>query len=61
MDTLVLLHAGPHPLTPAGRYTPAAIALVARSVAPAAPDDVCRLRCPENGRGFINTERHTRA
>jgi hypothetical protein len=20
-------------------------------------DDACRLRCPENGRGFINTER----
>jgi hypothetical protein len=23
-----------------------------------AEDDVCRMRCPENARGFVNTERY---
>ncbi|HEV7605806.1 MAG TPA: urea amidolyase associated protein UAAP1 [Steroidobacteraceae bacterium] len=57
MDTLVVLHAGPHPLATSSRYAPPAIALQAsRGVAPGA-DDPCRLRCPENARGFLNTER----
>jgi hypothetical protein len=57
MDTLVLLHAGPHPLDTGTRHEPAGIQLVARRAAPPAADDVCRARCPENARGFINTER----
>ena len=57
MDTLVLLHAGPHPLDARTRYTPAAVLLQASRAAPPAADDVCRMRCPENTRGFINTER----
>jgi len=57
MDTLVLLHAGPHPLAAAGEYSPPAIQLQARRAAPPAADDPCRMRCPENARGFINTER----
>jgi urea carboxylase-associated protein 2 len=57
MDTLVLLHAGPHPLDTGTRHEPAGIRLVARRAAPPAADDVCRARCPENARGFINTER----
>jgi uncharacterized protein len=57
MDTLVLLHAGPHPLSRATKYAPPSIRLQAsRAPAPAA-DDACRTRCPENTRGFINTER----
>jgi urea carboxylase-associated protein 2 len=57
MDALVLLHAGPHPLAAPSAYAPAAIRLEARRAAPPAADDPCRLRCPENARGFINTER----
>lgn len=57
MDTLVLLHAGPHPLAAKTPYAPAAISLQARRGTPPAADDVCRMRCPENARGFINTER----
>jgi urea carboxylase-associated protein 2 len=57
MDALVLLHAGPHPLAAGPRYAPAAIHLQARRGAAPAADDPCRVRCPENARGFINTER----
>lgn len=57
MDTLVLLHAGPHPLATNGRYAPSAIRLQARHAPPTAADDPCRTRCPENARGFANTER----
>jgi urea carboxylase-associated protein 2 len=57
MDTIVLLHAGPHPLDVGTRYAPAGIRLEARRDAPPAADDICRTRCPENSRGFINTER----
>jgi len=57
MDTLVLLHAGPHPLSTAAKYAPSAIGLQARHGAAPAADDPCRVRCPENSRGFINTER----
>lgn len=57
MDTLVLLHAGPHPLATGTRHAPPGVRLQAfRAVAPG-PDDACRMRCPENARGFINTER----
>ena len=57
MDSLVVLHAGPHPLAAGGEYAPAGVLLQARSAAPAGPDDACRTRCPENARGFANTER----
>jgi urea carboxylase-associated protein 2 len=58
MDTLVLLHAGPHPLQAGKTYAPADVLLQARRAAPVAADDACRNRCPENSRGFINTERY---
>lgn len=57
MDSIVLLHAGPHPLATATRYAPAGVRIEARRAPPAAADDVCRTRCPENARGFANTER----
>jgi urea carboxylase-associated protein 2 len=57
MDTIVLLHAGPHPLASGSIYAPASILLQARRSAPVAADDPCRLSCPENSRGYINTER----
>jgi urea carboxylase-associated protein 2 len=57
MDTIVLLHAGPHPLATSTTYAPPAIRLQASRAAPPAADDPCRTRCPENTRGYINTER----
>jgi urea carboxylase-associated protein 2 len=61
MDTIVLLHAGPHPLAADGPYAPPAIRLQARRAAAVAADDVCRTRCPENTRGYVNTERYVGA
>jgi len=57
MDSLVLLHAGPHPLATGPRYAPVGVLLQAYRSAPPASDDICRTRCPENARGFLNTER----
>jgi hypothetical protein len=57
MDSIVVLHAGPHPLATSTKYSPPAIGLQARRGSPVAADDTCRTRCPENARGYINTER----
>jgi urea carboxylase-associated protein 2 len=61
MDTIVILHAGPHPLAKGPRYAPAGALLTAFRSVPVAADDPCRRRCPENERGYINTERHLAA
>jgi len=57
MNVLVLLSAAPHPLDPAPNYAPGAVKLTAWRSGTAGANDVCRLLCPENERGFINTER----
>ncbi len=56
MDTIVLLHAGPHPLASGNTYAPPDVLLQALRSAPLAADDACRTRCPENERGYRNTE-----
>ncbi len=56
MDTLVVLSSAPHPLDSRPEYAPADVHLSAYRAAPVAPDDACRLKCPQNGRAFINTE-----
>lgn len=56
MDTLVLISTAPHPLDPRADYAPGKVALVAWDSGPAGMDDACRLSCPENGRGFQNTD-----
>ncbi len=56
MDTLVVLYAGPHPLRAAAQFNPAGVRLVAWNTGAAPQRDACRDRCPENGRGFRNTE-----
>ncbi|MBB3221270.1 urea amidolyase associated protein UAAP1 [Pseudoduganella umbonata] len=56
MDTLVLLATAPHPLDPNPEYAPKKTSVTARASGPAAEDDVCRLSCPENRRGYTNTE-----
>ncbi len=60
MDTLLALSSAPHPLDTSPVYAPKPIAITAWHAGPAAADDVCRLHCPENQRGFANTEQYYR-
>jgi uncharacterized protein len=56
MNTLVVLSTCQHPLDPSLDYTPRPVSVSAFATAPAAQDDICRTKCPENTRGFRNTE-----
>jgi uncharacterized protein len=56
MDALVVFYAGPHPLDTAPEFRPRAVQLTATRTGPAPRIDACRDRCPENQRGFRNTE-----
>lgn len=55
MDTLLVLDTGMHPLNPAPTYQRRPVRVSIHPCTPAAADDPCRLFCPENERGFINT------
>ena len=57
MNVLVVLSAAPHPFDPSPIYEPKPVQMTAWRSGTAGADDVCRLSCPENDRGFINTER----
>jgi len=57
MNVLVVLSTAPHPLDPNPEYQPAAVKLSAWHCGVATADDLCRNSCPQNQRGFINTER----
>lgn len=54
MDTLVLLHTCPHPLSPATEYPRKPISYQICSAAAVAEDDECKTFCEENARGFQN-------
>jgi urea carboxylase-associated protein 2 len=56
MDTLVLLSTAPHPLDPNPEYAPKKVNVTAWRSGPVADDDACRTSCPENRRGYTNTE-----
>ena len=56
MDTVIAISTAPHPLDPSPEYAPKKVGLVAWHSGPAGADDPCRLSCPENGRGYYNTE-----
>jgi len=56
MDTLIALSTAPHPLDPSPVYAPKKVGIVAWSSGTAPQDDPCRLSCPENTRGYANTE-----
>jgi urea carboxylase-associated protein 2 len=56
MNTLVVFATCQHPLDPDGAYNPRTVRLTAWQSGPAPKSDVCRSRCPENARGFQNTE-----
>lgn len=58
MNVLVVLDTCQHPLDPNPKYSPKPLQVEIRRVPPPAADDFCRSFRPENGRGFINTERY---
>jgi urea carboxylase-associated protein 2 len=58
MNVLVILDTGQHPLDPASKYAPVPVQVAVRQVTARAADDPCRLACPENSRGFVNTDRY---
>lgn len=55
MDTLVLLHACPHPFSQAPTYPRKPVGIQLGLSDPLAEDDVCLSHCAENRRGFHNT------
>jgi urea carboxylase-associated protein 2 len=57
MNVLVILSNTPHPLEPSAVYAPKPVGIQVGHVPAPTADDPCRLSRPENGRGFINTER----
>jgi urea carboxylase-associated protein 2 len=57
MTTIVALSTCQHPLDPDRKYQPRSVQLIAWESGTAPRDDICRRRCPENERGFTNTER----
>ena len=57
MNVLVVLSTAPHPFDPSPDWAPGAVRLTAWRSGTAGADDVVRLSCDENGRGFANTER----
>lgn len=58
MNVLLVLSTAPHPLDPKTNYQPSAVKLSAYHADIAAANDVCRNSCPQNSRGFVNTERY---
>ena len=56
MDTIVAVSTAPHPLDPSPEYAPKKVGIVAWNSGTAGPEDACRLSCPENARGYYNTE-----
>jgi uncharacterized protein YcgI (DUF1989 family) len=56
MSTLVILATCQHPLDPEPQYHPRRVRVSAFPTGLVSHDDACRNRCPENQRGFRNTE-----
>jgi len=56
MHTLLILSTAPHPLDPDTVYRPRPVMLSASRAAAVSEQDPCRTRCPENARGFRNTD-----
>lgn len=54
MDTLVIMHTCPHPLTQASDYPLTPIEITLSQAQAVTPDDPCMNHCPENQRGFEN-------
>lgn len=58
MNVLTILNTCQHPLDPSPNYNPKPVRLAIRRAPAPAADDLCRVSCPENGRGFTLTERY---
>ena len=58
MNVLIVLDTGQHPLDGARSYSPVPVQVAVRQCGPPPGDDPCRVSCPENVRGFTNTERY---
>ena len=56
MNALVVFATSQHPLDPEPMYRPREVRLTAWHSRPAPRNDPCRTHCPENERGFRNTE-----
>jgi urea carboxylase-associated protein 2 len=56
MNTLLVFDTGMHPLNPSGSYERKPVRFTIFKCDPASDTDPCRLSCPENVRGFENTE-----
>jgi len=54
MDTLVVMHACPHPLNTAEDYPHKPVQIHLKKARPVLPDDYCLNLCDENRRGFHN-------
>ncbi|MFK7864365.1 MAG: urea amidolyase associated protein UAAP1 [Pseudohongiellaceae bacterium] len=54
MDTLVILHTCPHPLSKAENYPTGLVQLELEKASPVTADDYCLNLCDENRRGFNN-------
>lgn len=54
MDTLVIFHTCPHPMSTADSYTKKPVTYQIKQSAPVAEDDLCKTHCDENKRGFEN-------
>lgn len=59
MDTLVVFHTCPHPLSRAAQYPKKPVQYAFYESAPVAEDDYCKNSRPENQRGFANTNLYT--
>ena len=57
MNVLAVMSTCQHPLDPDTTYRPRTVRLTAWHSGPAPKNDPCRTRCPENGRGYENTDR----
>ncbi len=55
MDVLVVLNTCPHVYDPRPEYDPKPVELTLWQADAPGVDDACRIACPENERGFINT------
>ena len=58
MNVLLVVSVAPHPLDTKTVYAPSAVRLSAWHTGITDADDVCRISCPQNSRGFVNTERY---
>lgn len=56
MNVLVLLNSCPHPMDPGVGYQPKQVTLSIVRVPPPRPDDICKVSCRENMRGFLLTD-----